>query len=287
MAKVCVTGASGFIGGHLVKQLLEKGYTVHACVRDINDDSKIAVLKSLQQQYTAKKLVLFQADLEDKNAYDNAISGCTFVFHLASPFFVPTPEQDLVKVMISPAKNGTLNGLSSVLKHKSTVKRVIITSSEAAVYDLAKVENGKTYTEDDWNTVSKIEEPGGAYKISKYIAEKTAWEFCSQNGIEMVSICPALIFGPLLQKKINSSMDLIRTYLAGEVSDIPQFFIPYVDVRDVARAHILAAETKKAANQRYICNSGMLEWTKVVEMLRRMFPKHPIPHSIIPMQVTR
>lgn len=279
----CVTGGSGFLALHLVKQLLEKGYNVNATVRDLKDSKKISALTELQQKFN--NLKLFEADLLKLGSFDEAVAGCEYVFHTASPFFYPKPDADLEKVLIKPAEEGTKNVLSSVLKHKSDVKRVIITSSVAAICNVFKPEENHNYTEKDWNTTSKMDEPNGAYRISKTRAEKAAWEFCQKNNIEMVSVNPFFIIGEVLntqldKNSINTSSQLVLNYLSGDVKEIPQAMMGFVDVKDVAKAHILAAETKCAAGQRYLCVSEVVEMKDFAKMLKEMYPNYPVPEKL-------
>ena len=165
---ILVTGASGYIATHIVKQLLEKGYRVRGTVRSLKDEKKVAPLRNLTKNFRFP-LELVEADLLNESSWSRAVSGCTYVLHTASPF--PTERPDNEDVVVKPALNGTLNILRACVQDGSRIKRVVLTSSIAAVAgEIYK--QGYTYTEKDW--------PEGdlePYLKSKTVAEKAAWDF--------------------------------------------------------------------------------------------------------------
>nr|KJB09379.1 hypothetical protein B456_001G137800 [Gossypium raimondii] len=208
---VCVTGASGYIASWLVKQLLLCGYTVKASVRDPNDPRKTRHLLGLEG--AEGRLKLFKADLLEQGSFDSVVEGCVGVFHTASPFYhdVLDPQAEL----LDPAVKGTLNVLSSCAKTPS-VKRVVLTSSIAAV-----AYNGKPRTPDvvvDENWFSDPDYCKGLklwYVVSKTMAEDSAWKFSKEKGIDMVAINPAMVIGPLLQPTLNTSAAAILNLIKG------------------------------------------------------------------------
>lgn len=188
---ILVTGATGYIASWVIKQLLEKGYTVHATVRDLNKTASVQHLHDIAAK-TSGSLKLFQANLLDDGAFDDAMKGCEIVLHMASPFVV-TNFKDAIKDIIEPAVLGTENVLNSVNKTEA-VKRVVVTSSIASTYgdaiDILNTENNQ-FDESHWNTSSS--ETHQPYPFSKVAAERKAWEMAeAQNRWDLVTINPAL-----------------------------------------------------------------------------------------------
>jgi len=250
MTTVCVTGASGFLGGHVVRVLLEKGYNVRATVRDPNNEEKVAHLKALPGQ---ERLSLFQADLLTPNSFDEAIQSCDGVFHTASPYFRGTSKEE---DFVPPAVQGTLNVLDSI-KKVASVKKIVLTSSMAAVgFDGGAKPAGHCYSDKDWSIEDYMREKGFWYALSKTLAEKAAWNYIEQlhqqgRSIELFVINPTLIIGPMLQSSLNASLEPVQEILNGEKTEIPNSSMGFVDVRDTAVAHWLVYE--KGTPGRYVC----------------------------------
>ncbi len=257
---VCVTGASGFIAAHIVRDLLEKGYQVRGTVRSSVEDEKYTYLRALPG--ANKRLKLFQSDLLIKGSFDEALAGSDTLMHVASPFFINSenPQEDL----ITPALTGTLIVLHAA-KKVDTIKRVVFTSSVVAVTDKGAV--GKLFTEADWNTEATLERD--PYPLSKVRAEKAAWDFIKSErpNFDLISINPGAVIGPSLGPRVNTSPALIRDLLLGEYPIIMNLTTGYVDVRDVAIAHRLAMEIPEASG-RYICNNESLSMQELVELLK-------------------
>ncbi len=189
--------------------------------------------------------------------------------HIASPFplFEPKHEDEL----IIPAVQGTLRVLHAA--HNGNIKRVVQVSSNAAISSGHNGEN-KTFTEDDW---SNIENNIGAYAKSKTLAERAAWDFINgaenTNKMELVTINPPLILGPVPNKNSRTSVELIRTYMLGQVPGVGRIKMGLVDVRDVAAAIILAMTTPEAAGNRFLCSGGVLWLKEIVEILHKEYSK--------------
>ncbi|KAG6713509.1 hypothetical protein I3842_05G157100 [Carya illinoinensis] len=270
---VCVTGASGYIASWLVKLLLQRGYTVNASVRDPNDPKKTEHLLMLDG--AKERLHLFKADLLEEGSFDSLVDGCEGVFHTATPVYLSAnnPQAELIE----PAVKGTLNVLRSCAK-VSSVKRVVITSSMAAV-----VYNGKPLTPDvlvdeTWfSDPAFCEESKLWYMLSKTLAEKAAWEFSKENGIDMVAMHPGWVSGPLLQPIINTSLEPFLKLAKGAES-IPFMSPRWVDVRDVANAHILAFENPSASG-RYCLVGRVLQFFEFVKLMHELFPDINIPEK--------
>eukprot|EP01125_Pyxidicula_operculata_P019135 TRINITY_DN6916_c0_g1_i3.p1 TRINITY_DN6916_c0_g1~~TRINITY_DN6916_c0_g1_i3.p1 ORF type:complete len:360 (-),score=33.25 TRINITY_DN6916_c0_g1_i3:103-1182(-) len=261
---VCVTGATGFVAGHIIELLLSKGYKVHGTVRS-KDEKKIAHLIEIQKK-TGGELVLFESDLMDDCSFAKPIRGCDAVIHCASPYVVNVvdPEKELVK----PAVFGTLNVLRSCV-HTLSVKRVIVTSSVAAITDSPK----GVLTEDIWNTKSSINR--NPYFYSKVQAEQAAWNFVKKvkPQFEMVVINPYLVMGPSHTPILGESPKILADLIKGIYPVIMSLSFGLVDVRDVAKAHVLALE-KPNASGRYVCFDNAKSMTQLVDFIKADFPQH-------------
>lgn len=257
---ICVTGASGFIASYVIRELLDNGYTVRATVRGLTKRNNYEYLTSLPG--AAERLELVQAELLTEGSYDEAIAGCEYVIHTASPYVldVKDPQHDLV----DPALKGTLNVLQACGKSGS-VKKVVLTSSVAAVFD--EPISGRVYTEKDWNETSSLAR--NPYFYSKTLAERSAWDYIEKENpaFELVVVNPGVVIGPSLVPSLNTSNQILRDILAGTYPMIMSISWGFVDVRDVAHAHILAMENEKAKS-RYLCTSETLGMSEVVSILR-------------------
>ena len=256
---VLVTGASGFIASHIVSQLLAAGYRVRGTVRDKSKTARHAHITGLPG--AGDRLELVEADLLTPEAFDEPIKGCEIVIHTASPFQldVGDPQRDLV----DPAVNGTVSVLQSCADAGS-VRRVVLTSSAAAITDQA---DGHLNTEADWNNRSSLTR--NPYYYSKTLAEQAAWNLVEQSGttFDLVAMNPFGVIGPSLGPEVNTSHDIIIGFTNGRVPGILAIEWPLADVRDVARAHILAMEKANAAG-RYIVAAGTRTIRQVLDVLR-------------------
>lgn len=257
---ICVTGASGFIASYVIRELLDNGYTVRGTVRGLTEGNNYEYLTSLPG--AAGRLELVQAELLTEGSYDEAIAGCEYVIHTASPYVldVTDPQKDLV----DPALKGTLNALQTCARAGS-VKKVVLTSSVAAVFD--EPISGHVYTEKDWNETSSLTR--NPYFYSKTLAERSAWDYIEKENpaFELVVVNPGVVIGPSLVPSLNTSNQILRDVLAGIYPIIMSISWGFVDVRDVAHAHILAMENEKAKG-RYLCTSETLGMSGVVSILR-------------------
>ena len=263
---ILVTGASGFIALHTIKQLLDRGYRVRGTVRSTKDTSKNAPLTSLSG--AAERLELVEADLNNPASFVPAMIGVEYVLHIASPYAltVSDPQRDLV----DPAVNGTKAVLKAAYD-AGTVKRVVLTSSCASISD--SFINGKVYTEEDWNSDSSLTR--NPYYFSKTKAEQAAWDFVKEKGdkFDLVVINPFIVLGPsLVTSQLNESVGFYKDVLSGQqAAGIVDLHFGIVDVRDVALAHILAMENP-AAKGRYICWNRTLSMAEVIQLVRERFP---------------
>lgn len=272
---VCVTGAGGYVASWLVKLLLSKGYHVHGTVREPTDE-KNAYLYKLEK--ASENLKLFKADLLDYNSLYKAIEGCTGVFHVASPVppsAVSNPEVELIE----PAVKGTLNVLKACQEAK--VKRVVVVSSVAAVIMNPLWPKDQVKDETCWSDKEYCRKTENWYCYSKTEAEREALEYAERSGLDVVTVCPSLVLGPLLQSStVNaSSMVLIKLLREGYESLENRLRI-IVDVRDVVEALLLAYE-KLEAKGRYICTAHKIKVRDLVEKLRSVYPNYNYPKNFI------
>ncbi len=213
---VTVTGGTGYIASWIVKDLLELGHTVRITVRDKSNIGKYQHLLDIEKNSTGT-LEVFEANLLSSGSFDNAVKGANYVIHTASPFFLDDKGDTKAK-LIDPAVNGTKNLLESVNK-SSSVKRVVLTSSLAAIYgdnqDMVN-QNLETLDESIWNTTSSLTH--NAYSYSKTMAEKAAWEMQKQqDSWDLVTIHPGFVMGPSLTKRVDStSINTILRIVRGE-----------------------------------------------------------------------
>ncbi|NTV39367.1 MAG: NAD-dependent epimerase/dehydratase family protein [Demequinaceae bacterium] len=277
-----VTGATGYVAGWIVKGLLDAGVTVHAAVRDPQNERKVAHLVAAADSAPGT-LKLFAGDLMQQGSYAEAMAGCGVVFHTASPFVrsVEDPQRDLV----DPAVGGTRDVLATA-NAVETVTRVVVTSSCAAIYtdavECAAVPGG-SLTEDVWNTTASLDyEP---YSFSKVEAEKEAWRIAgAQDRWRLVVINPSLVVGPSLQPQPTSaSFAIVRQLIGGQMRvGAPRVSLGAVDVRDLARAHIAAGFLADAEGRHIVSGAS----TDTLDMGRHLhghfgsslpLPRHAIP----------
>ncbi|XP_039062925.1 phenylacetaldehyde reductase-like [Hibiscus syriacus] len=272
---VCVTGASGFIGSWLVRFLLDRGYSVNATVRDPNDPEKTQHLLALVG--ANERLHLFKAELLEEGSFDSPVEGCVGVFHTASPCFIPSTVKDPQAEMVEPAVKGTLNVLRACAKVPS-IKRVIVTSSLAAVVLTGKPLADDVVVNETWFSDPILcQKSKQWYMLSKTVAEKAAWEFSKENGIDMVSINPGMVSGPPLQPTVNVSLLPIVKLIGAETFSDATF--RWVDVRDVADVHIHAFESSSARG-RYLVTGKPMHSSEVLKILRELYPDLSFPERM-------
>lgn len=280
---VLVTGATGYVAGWLVKRLLEEGITVHAAVRDPKKEHKVQHLNEIAEN-SPGTIKYFKSDLLDEGSYAEAMEGCELVFHTASPF--TSEYDDAQKELIEPAVKGTANVLNQA-KKTSGVKRVVLTSSCAAIYtDAKEVQDvpNNILTEDIWNTTASLDyQP---YSYSKTLAEKQAWQISKeQHEWDLVTINPSLVMGPPLNPNATTSESFSLLKQLGDGTfkmGAPKLGIGLVDVRDVAEAHYRAGFTPSAEG-RYITSAHNTNFVELGEALKPKYGNsYPVPTRPMP-----
>lgn len=263
--RVLVTGASGFVAGHCIAELASRGYAVRGTVRRPGSAAHLAGLAELAV-----------ANLDSDAGWAEAVDGCRYVLHVASPFPLADPGDPAE--LVRPAVQGTLRVLRASAA-SGTVARVVLTSSMAAIRPAHPVD-GKVLTEDDWCDPDACDE---AYQKSKALAERAAWEFIGNEGgrgMELVVINPALVLGPVMHSAAGTSLEPVRRLLAREVPGVPRLGWATVDVRDLATAHRLAMESSLAAGNRYICAGPHIWMSDMAQILATKYrvPTRPAPY---------
>ncbi|KAM3758943.1 hypothetical protein ACB098_01G083400 [Castanea mollissima] len=271
---VCVTGAGGFLASWLVKLLLSDNYIVHATVRQPGD-VKNAHLSEFENAST--NLRLFKAELLDYDSICSAVEGCIGVFHVASPVPVPSTTVPNPEVeVIEPAVKGTLNVLKACVEAK--VKRVVVVSSFSAVGMNPSWPKDQVTDETCWSDKEYCRSIKKWYCLSKTEAESEALEFAKRSGLDVVTVCPSLILGPILQPAVNASSVVILKLLKDGSESIENKFRRIVDVRDVAEALLLAYE-KPEAKGRYICIAHIMKARDLIDLLKSIYPNYNYPKN--------
>ena len=250
MSTVLVTGGSGFVGSHVVLQLLQAGHVVRTTVRSLSREAGVRAMLAGAGADAGARLSFFAADLRSDDGWADAVAGCDYVIHVASPLPLAPPKTE--DELIVPARDGVLRVLKAA--RDARVKRVVFTSTCGAVY-YGYPPQTAPFDETSWTNIN-----GGdmsAYVKSKAIAERAAWDFMAAEGgaLELSAINPAGIFGPVLGADFSSSIELIKRLLKG-MPGAPQIYFGVVDVRDVADLHLRAMTHAAAKGERFIAVSG-------------------------------
>jgi dihydroflavonol-4-reductase len=264
---VLVTGGAGFIAKHCIKRLLEDGWRVRATVRTAARAQRVRIAIGGAADDPAR-LSFVAADLNADAGWDKAVEHCHFVLHVASPFPITNPRNELD--LIAPARDGTLRVLRAA--RDESVRRVVVTSSIAAI---AYGRGGRTepFTEEDWTDETNRKDTT-AYERSKTIAERAAWAFMEREGgaLQMTTINPSAVIGPTLDAEASASLELVRLLLTGAIPGCPRLSFAMVDVRDVADLHVRAMTAPEAAGKRFIAAGPVLSIADVARILHRRVP---------------
>ena len=268
----CVTGGSGFLGSWCVKQLLEEGCTVQTTTRSAE---KASYLKSLPG---SERLTIFDGvDLLVPGAFDDAIRGCSYVLHTASPFYVKGGSEEK---LVTPAVEGTRNVLNSC--QRLGVQKVALTSSTASVYtNYGMLPPHHVYTAEDFSPAEVLREKQNWYCLSKLLAEQLAWKMSKEPGcpFQLTVLTPTLIWGPMLpgQPHMNTSASSLVGYMDGSLKVIENACKTVVDVRDVAQAHIEAVR-RDTGGQRFLLIGGSPHFKDVAQYVRDALPEDSKGH---------
>jgi dihydroflavonol-4-reductase len=271
---VLVTGASGFIAKHIVRELLDAGYPVRASVRSPGrgDEVRKAVGPAVRSAGDLDaRLSFVTLDLERDEGWDTALQGVGALVHTASPFPLAQPRDE--QVVIRPAVEGTRRALRAA--RAAGVGRVVLTSSIVAIMNADPPPGRDGLDERDW---SKLEGPGATpYLKSKTLAERTAWEIADREGLHLTTINPGLVLGPPLDGRIGTSLEVVQRLLKGRDPMLPNFGFPVVDVRDVALMHVRALERPEAVGSRFLAGDEFVWFPALALWLKAAFPERRIP----------
>jgi dihydroflavonol-4-reductase len=248
MKKVLVTGISGYIGQHCAAELLKVGYAVRGSVRSLSKTDEVT--RGIQKEVDPKgNLEYCTLDLMKDEGWDEAMSGCDYVLHVASPYVSSEPkdENDLIK----PAVEGTARALKAA--KKAGVKRLVLTSSVVAM--MGNADSSININQGSWTNVNA--KNASAYLKSKTLAEKSAWDYINSqtgdNPLEMVVVNPGPVYGPTLSGNLSGeSMAMFKNMITGKMPMLPKSSINMSDVRDIAKIHVQALENDKANGKRFI-----------------------------------
>lgn len=284
MSTVLVTGGSGFIGSHSILQLLAAGYQVRTTVRSLRRESDVRALLKAGGADPGDRLKFFVADLEKDAGWADAVSGCEYVLHVASPFPTTVPKDE--NELIVPAREGSLRVLRAA--RNARVKRVVMTSSFAAI-GYGRKPQAAPFNETNWT------DPNGEgvtpYVKSKTLAERAAWDFIAKegNGLELAVVNPVGVFGPVLGPDYATSILIVQKMMDGAVPGCPRVYFGAVDVRDVIDLHLRAMTNPAARGERFLALAG--DFMSVVEIARvlkqrmgaaaRRVPTRELPNFVV------
>ena len=263
MSTVLVTGGSGFIGSWCIIQLLEQGHTVRTTVRNLAREGDVRAMLKQGGADAGDRLKFFAADLMSDAGWAEAVNGCEYVLHVASPFPAGNPKHE--DELIVPAREGALSVLRA--SRDAGVKRVVLTSSFAAV-GYGKAPQNRPLNETDWTDLN--ERGLSAYVKSKTIAEAAAWDFVAkENGkLELSVVNPVGVFGPVLGPDYSTSIVLVKRFMEGDVPGCPKLWFGAVDVRDVADMHLRCMTNPAAKGERFLAVAG--DFMSMVEIAKTL-----------------
>jgi nucleoside-diphosphate-sugar epimerase len=265
MSTVLVTGGSGFIGSHCILQLLTAGHQVRTTVRSLKREGDVRAMLKEGGTDPGDRLSFVAADLENDAGWSEAVAGCEYVLHVASPFppTIPKSEDEL----IVPAREGALRVLRAA--RDVGVKRVVLTSSFAAI-GYGHAPRTTPFTETSWT------DPNGddvlPYVKSKTLAERAAWDFIAKEGgaLELSVVNPVGVFGPVLASDYSTSILIVQRLMDGAMPGCPRLYFGIVDVRDVADLHLRAMTHPAAAGERFLAVAGdFMSMVDIAKVLKR------------------
>jgi nucleoside-diphosphate-sugar epimerase len=251
MATILVTGGTGFIASHTILQLLNQEHRVRATVRSLTRGADVRGMLRQGGVEPSERLTLFEADLQSDAGWSEAVAGCDYVLHVASPFPAGVPKHE--DELIVPAREGTLRVLKA--SREAGVKRVVLTSSFAAI-GYGHAPQTAPFDETYWTNISGNDVT--AYVKSKSLAERAAWDFMAREGgsLELSVVNPVVVLGPVLGPDFSTSILLLQRFLTGSVPGSPNLSFGVIDVRDIADLHIRAMVHPAAKGERFLGVAG-------------------------------
>lgn len=286
MSTVLVSGANGFIAQHIINELLKKGYLVIGTLR--SEEKAVSLLRLFNHKNLKLEIV---SDLAKPGVFDEVLlkygKDLKYVIHTASPCHYESSNYEID--MLIPAVAGTQSILNSIKKYApNSIQRFVYTSSFAAISNVKNAYNPSlTLNEESWNEDSwsdALEDPKTAYYGSKVFAEKAAWCFLKENqnsvNFSLTTINPCYVFGPQcfdesVSSTLNASCQRINEAFLSKVGDdVDQKFASlFIDVRDVAKAHVLALENSNLACKRLILAKDKFSAQDILDTINKNFPQ--------------
>ncbi len=271
---VCVTGASGFLGIHIVECLLDRGFRVRATVRDADNPTKTRALRSLDHD---DRLELRSADITVPGVFDDIVADVPYVVHVASSVLqtAKDPQRQIVDVAVLGTR-----GILAAADASNAVRRVVLTSSSSAVVDETRPHT-HVFDESDWNEGATLE--SDPYALSKTLAEREAWRHVEpSSGYDLVAINPTMVLGPIRDHAhLGSSPSIIADLVSGAFPLVPDLTFQWVDVREVAHAHVEAL-VRDDASGRYLVSGHTASLHEVARILREGLGGHRAPRRSMP-----
>ncbi|HEY1614462.1 MAG TPA: aldehyde reductase [Rhizomicrobium sp.] len=290
MGTVLVTGGSGFIGSHCILQLLAAGHQVRTTIRNLGREGDVRSLLREGGAEPGEQLRFFAADLESDSGWSDAVSGCDYVLHVASPFPPSLPKNE--DELIVPAREGAVRVLRA--SRDAGVKRVVLTSSFAAI-GYGRKPQAEPFDETGWTNVTG--DDVRPYVKSKTLAERAAWDFVMREGgaLELSVVNPVAVFGPVLGPDYSTSILLVQRLMDGAMPGCPRLCFGVVDVRDVADLHLRAMAHPAASGERFLAVSGdfmsILDIAKVLKArmgtAARRVPARQLPDWLVRLAALR
>lgn len=278
MKKIVVTGGTGFVAGWVILEFLKAGYEVKTSVRSLKKADRVtnALAPKLSEE-ESQRLSFFEADLGSKDNWAENFKGMNGIIHVASPLGT---GRESTSELVSIAKGGTLNVLKAA--KEAGVNRVVMTSSQSASTPMRDFKG--VLSEDFWTDINNPDlDP---YRISKIESERAAWKFANENDLELTTLLPGAIFGPVLESQINNSNRVLKQLYDG-LPLIPQIPLEIVDVRDLAHLHRLAFENDNAVGNRYLAASQSLTMAQVTKIYQQRYPKQHLHVRTMPNWIAR
>jgi dihydroflavonol-4-reductase len=264
---VLVTGGTGFIAQHCILALLADGYRVRTSVRSLAREQEVRQHLKVGGAEPGERLFFVQADLSADEGWAEAVAGCAFVIHGASP--TPSGNQVTEEDWIRPAVDGNLRVLRAA--RDAGVRRVVLTSASGAII-AGHTSRSQPFDETDWSDLTGKVWP---YQKSKTLSERAAWDFIKSEGgdLELAAVNPTAVMGPVLGSDYSHSVRIIKDLLEGQPA-VPKINSGFVDVRDVADLHVRAMIDPAAKGQRFLATAGESLWmVDVARVLRKRMGK--------------
>jgi len=281
--KVLVTGVSGFIASHVTERLLNQGYNVRGTVRNLKKGERVKKVFA-DTGLDVSRLELVQADLGSDVGWKEAVQGCRYIQHIASPLPHEAPKDR--EALVPEARAGA----QRVLEHgfSAGAERIVLTSSIAAMMGQAGKGAEMIITDDDWSDPDW--KPMTSYPISKTRAEQSAWAYATAQGLKdkLTVVNPGVVFGPDTYGNAGASLGMLKAMMIGKFPRAPKVGVPLIDVRDCAAIHVQAMTAEAAGGRRLLATGQTLWFKEIASVLKEAYPElKSLPKGEMPSFVLR